>query len=157
MNNSRILTIKNPRISGYYFYLNLNIWGDFQICISVPLKTTTENFPPSAPALNNDTKVLLCIWDMLKMNLSQIFYYGELSTAENWDTMIFLQMTLRYNFRGSTNHGVGLNMLAQSCVWSFVQRRGVTKKVRWLMGFLVLMILKHDCSPERFYSSCNSA
>ena len=38
MNNSRILTIKNAEFSGYYFQTNLNIWGDFQICISVPLK-----------------------------------------------------------------------------------------------------------------------
>ena len=31
--------IKNAKFSGYYFDMNLNIWGDFQICISVPLKT----------------------------------------------------------------------------------------------------------------------
>ena len=37
MNNSRILTIKNAKFSGYHFYMNLNIKGDFQICISVPL------------------------------------------------------------------------------------------------------------------------
>ena len=37
VNNSKILTIKNPKFSGYYFYTNLNVWGDFQICISVPL------------------------------------------------------------------------------------------------------------------------
>ena len=30
-------TIKNVKFSGYYFYLNMNIWGNFQICISVPL------------------------------------------------------------------------------------------------------------------------
>ena len=29
--------IKNPKLSECYFYLNLNIWGDFQICISVTL------------------------------------------------------------------------------------------------------------------------
>ena len=29
--------IKNVKFSGYYFDMNLNIWGDFQICISVPL------------------------------------------------------------------------------------------------------------------------
>ena len=40
VNNSRILTIKNAKFSGYYFYMNLNIQGDFQICISVPLKGT---------------------------------------------------------------------------------------------------------------------
>ena len=26
------------KFSGYYFYMNRNIWGDFLICISVPLK-----------------------------------------------------------------------------------------------------------------------
>ena len=36
--NSRIFSIKNAKVSGYYFYINLNILGDFQICISVPLK-----------------------------------------------------------------------------------------------------------------------
>ena len=37
VNNSRILTIKNAKFSGCYFYLNFNIWKDFQICISIPL------------------------------------------------------------------------------------------------------------------------
>ena len=36
VNNSRILKIKNAKFSGHYFYMNLNIYGDFQICISVP-------------------------------------------------------------------------------------------------------------------------
>ena len=30
--------IKNAKFSGYYFDVNLNIWGDFQICNSVPLR-----------------------------------------------------------------------------------------------------------------------
>ena len=29
--------IKNAKFSGYYFDINLIIWRDFQICISVPL------------------------------------------------------------------------------------------------------------------------
>ena len=29
--------IKNAKFSGYYFDINLIIWGDFQICVSVPL------------------------------------------------------------------------------------------------------------------------
>ena len=37
VNNSRIITIKSAEFSGYYFSANLNIWGDFQIYISVPL------------------------------------------------------------------------------------------------------------------------
>ena len=28
--------IKNAKFSGYYFDMNLIIWRDFQICISVP-------------------------------------------------------------------------------------------------------------------------
>ena len=38
VNNLRILRIKNEELSKYYFYVNWNILGDFQICISVPLK-----------------------------------------------------------------------------------------------------------------------
>ena len=30
--------IQNAKFSGYYFYMNTNLWRDFQICISVPLK-----------------------------------------------------------------------------------------------------------------------
>ena len=40
VNNSRILTIKNAKFSSYYFYMNLNLWRDFQFCISVPLILT---------------------------------------------------------------------------------------------------------------------
>ena len=36
-NKLRILRIQNTKFSGYYFYMNANIQGDFQICISVPL------------------------------------------------------------------------------------------------------------------------
>ena len=43
VNNSKIVTIKNPKLSGYYFYMNLIIWGDFQICISVRLNIETIN------------------------------------------------------------------------------------------------------------------
>ena len=39
----RILTIKNAKFSEYYFYMNLNVWGDSQICISVPLRTVNNN------------------------------------------------------------------------------------------------------------------
>ena len=36
-NKSRILSIKNAKFSWYCFYMNRNIQGDFQICISAPL------------------------------------------------------------------------------------------------------------------------
>ena len=31
--------IKNAKFSGYFFHMNMNMQGDFQICISVPLIT----------------------------------------------------------------------------------------------------------------------
>ena len=41
-NNSKIVRIKNVNFSGYCFYMNTNIQGDFQIFISVPLKLTKK-------------------------------------------------------------------------------------------------------------------
>ena len=45
-NNSRILRIKNAKFSGYCFYMNTNIWGDFQICVSVTLKASFDRTAP---------------------------------------------------------------------------------------------------------------
>ena len=36
-NNMRTLRIKNAKLSGYCSYRNANLYGDFQICISLPL------------------------------------------------------------------------------------------------------------------------
>ena len=38
VNNLRILRIKNAELSGYYYYINMNLWASFQTCISVPLR-----------------------------------------------------------------------------------------------------------------------
>ena len=38
VNNSRILRIKNTKLSGYCLYINTNIQGDFQINTSLPLR-----------------------------------------------------------------------------------------------------------------------
>ena len=42
-NKLRIIKIKNVTFSGYYFYMDLNVWGDSRICISVPLKIVSYN------------------------------------------------------------------------------------------------------------------
>ena len=44
VNNSRILRTKNAKFSEHYFYLNTNMYGNFQICISVPLRKVLINF-----------------------------------------------------------------------------------------------------------------
>ena len=36
--HSKILRVKNEEFSGYCFYMNTNTQGNFQMCISVPLK-----------------------------------------------------------------------------------------------------------------------
>ena len=55
VNNSRILRIKNAKLSGFCFYIHKHI-GRFQICISVPLrKGVIRNFPNSQE--NNCTRV----------------------------------------------------------------------------------------------------
>ena len=38
--------MKNAKFSGYYFYMNLNIWGDFQIWVSVPLIIQNKAMQP---------------------------------------------------------------------------------------------------------------
>ena len=37
VSNSKILRIKNVKFPEYYFCMNKNVKGDFQICIRVPL------------------------------------------------------------------------------------------------------------------------
>ena len=38
----RILWIKNAKFSGYCFYMNTSVQGDFQICISIPLSIRSK-------------------------------------------------------------------------------------------------------------------
>ena len=40
------------KFSGYCFYINTNLWGDFQICISVPL---IEEYKSDFSKYANDT------------------------------------------------------------------------------------------------------
>ena len=34
--------IKTAKLSEYYFYMNVNIWGGFQIYVSVPLRVASQ-------------------------------------------------------------------------------------------------------------------
>ena len=56
--------ITNANISGYCFDMNLNIWGDFQVCISVPLILVQlffgyTNFTPGNIAVCDFTEKLI--------------------------------------------------------------------------------------------------
>ena len=48
INNTRILRIKNAKFSGYSFYMNTSIWGDFQICTGVPLRLSDPKAYPES-------------------------------------------------------------------------------------------------------------
>ena len=91
VNNSRILTIKNAEFSGYYFLTNLNIWEDFQICISVLLRTppiqNTSRWlfrsPPEYRILIDEGKSIFdnckAIWrlSISTLRLSSMFIYDH--------------------------------------------------------------------------------
>ena len=70
-NNLRILRIKNAKFPGYCFYTNTNIYGDFQICISVPLKFKQDliSRPVNKICKNADVQQLI-------LNISSIFVAG---------------------------------------------------------------------------------
>ena len=53
VNNLRILKIKNAKLSDYHFYMNLNLRGDFQICISISLNSSFQK-------LGTSSKILFC-------------------------------------------------------------------------------------------------
>ena len=61
--------IQNAKFSGYYFYMNTNIQGDFQICISVPL--IMQHFPKTKSSI-------LVIFQNFTM-----FYYKSSSPQRN--------------------------------------------------------------------------
>ena len=61
VNNSIILRIKNDEtLPRYYFYMNQNIQGDFQICISVPLRQVVGLLDHSIYGDNN--LILFQLW-----------------------------------------------------------------------------------------------
>ena len=49
--NNESYRIKNAKFSWHCFYMNINIWGDFQICISVPYTFTEAKIKSDSPNL----------------------------------------------------------------------------------------------------------
>ena len=74
LNYFRILRIKNAKFSGYYFYMNTNIKGNFQICISVSL-TLIYGSLRSIGAVWRSEPVLLD--EAVRTHIIQSFTYRE--------------------------------------------------------------------------------
>ena len=95
VNNSRILRIKNAKFSGYCFYMNTNLYCDFQICISVPLKKklsweiTDACFIRVLPLLVRgqsyySSVFVLKICRMITKHIGSLIFFQELRNAEKF-------------------------------------------------------------------------
>ena len=66
--------IKNVKFPGYYSYMNLNIWGDFQFCICVPLNEPKGSFTQFSLNKKNQLLGLMLdlLWSFFKSELMQL-------------------------------------------------------------------------------------
>ena len=71
-NSSRILKIQKAKFSGHHFYRSTNIWRDFQICISVPLRVLW------------DLRYLFIKWDQVRRKLWIWSHLLKKSLMENF-------------------------------------------------------------------------
>ena len=94
--NSRIPRIKNAEFSGYYFYVNTNIYGDFQICISVTSSLfysyyfgrCSSELAQHVPLVEGLLLILIgCMIflspfpDVTRMSMSTVFFLAQLDSG----------------------------------------------------------------------------
>ena len=100
-NNSRILRIKNTKLSGYCFYMNTYIKWDFQICISVTLILHAyHNIIKSLETefiIEEQHRLLTPLpwWNLLPTKLRIVYditsaLFKSLSRNCNFNTIVFL-------------------------------------------------------------------
>ena len=68
-NNLRILKINSENFSGYLYYINMNTWRSFQICICVPPNNVPKaKIPFKKEKVDSVTIVLIIVFylDCLK-------------------------------------------------------------------------------------------
>ena len=109
--NSRILGIKNGKLSGYSFHMNLNIWGDFQILISVPLITK-------------------------RMSNLYLSYFCEKVTYQKLRFSKFKKFVSRSVFGELQHEQISLNFQTSCC--NFKNQRSGSKTV---CGFTIILYL----------------
>ena len=130
VNNSIILRIKNAKFSCYYFYMNLNIWGDFKICISVPLSSKVP--------LRND-----------KHSKIFSFFFLDISHRNHRDIAI-IEIQLRVTKPPSTTKNLGVfGKLINKAVLDF----GLAKSMKGIYNFHEVKIAQSrrgHCKPIKW-------
>ena len=143
LNNSRGRRIKNAKFSVHYFYMNTNIYGHFQICISVPLirflsykKLSAEvcfnqfwilNTPFKGPIFSGfirQKKEKCYIYDSLQLKLRQI----------NCCNMRFLLITISHTVTKWVHYAMcffGKTLLARTLIARIKTLFGQCFKIYW--------------------------
>ena len=79
MNNLRIPRTENAKFSEYYFYLSMDIYGDFQICISVPLKNRKSERKVYLQMRSHATASMLPLHsdNLFRNNIGNLYFLKE--------------------------------------------------------------------------------
>ena len=85
-NKPRILRIKNAKFSGYCFYLNTNIQGDFETWISVPLRSLEQSQTWNFIKKETLAQVFSC--EFCEISKNTFFYRTPLVAASDCRCMI---------------------------------------------------------------------
>ena len=145
MNNSRTLTIKDVKFSGYYLHMNSNIWGDFQICIIVSLRYLLR--------YTSGHIACSCIF-VLSLECFQNIFCIQCSNAVNTNIHCFLMNFLKNNPTPSkSNHkqvqfGSYNNSVFFGLIWS--------DKVRLEIYFRFRFEPRQNALQRRYIFTCVS-
>ena len=74
-NNWRTHRIHYAKFSGYYFYINTNIYRDFQICISVPVSSLWRKILNRVILAQLNTSALRIKFDLLAEGIKRMFWW----------------------------------------------------------------------------------
>ena len=112
--NSRILRTKNVKFSGYYFYLKTNIYGDFQICISVPLSRPYpfKNFKGCLPQ-NLLSPLLNTLSHIIQLEVAAKLITKEI---KKFNPVINFRVSLKSSNWNSSLHMVGVSFTESSFI-----------------------------------------